>query len=176
MIREFKEEIERLRKLLSDQGISLANGIPMPSQPLQINHIPKMPTESSSISPRAQSEETFSPMKPSPPGDHSTPSSILQTSDVVTSLESLSSHPSNETSAKSSRSNKSSPRAKNHLRSPRGTESDNPRETVRVEKEYVEKIVEVEKIPESHLNKQKVIWHPPLTLFVLGIGRILPSC
>lgn len=156
MIREFKEEIERLRKLLSEQGISLANGVP--SQPIQVNNMAKLLTESSSLSPRAQpSEDIMSPLKPTPPAENTTPSSILQTSDVITSMETLSSHPSSDHPSKStSRSSRSSPRAKNHIRSPRGNDHEVPRETVRVEKEYVEKIIEVEKIPESHLTKQKV--------------------
>ena len=73
-------------------------------------------------------------------------------------------------SKSSPRSTKSSPRAKN-VRSPRPIDEENNNsnnnekvrveekivEKVRVEKEIVEVRVEVEKIPESHLTKQKVM-------------------
>eukprot|EP00604_Paraphysomonas_vestita_P002752 CAMPEP_0174820372 /NCGR_PEP_ID=MMETSP1107-20130205/4163_1 /TAXON_ID=36770 /ORGANISM="Paraphysomonas vestita, Strain GFlagA" /LENGTH=1055 /DNA_ID=CAMNT_0016035579 /DNA_START=57 /DNA_END=3224 /DNA_ORIENTATION=- len=102
-------------------------------------------------------------------------SPIIQTSDIITSIDSISPQPSKSssdiqsfstaaaTTTKSSpRGNKSSPRAKN-VRSPRATDEDNSKvrveekivEKVRVEKEIVEVRVEVEKIPESHLNKQR---------------------
>jgi hypothetical protein len=183
MIREFKEEIERLRKLISEQGITVPNGISVPAITAQPTNQPAV--KPSKPSPRIAAVEspvedsprghlrddsqsssdsalitTPPPIKPSPPSDDLTTSSVIQTSDIVTSMESVSPVPSHEQhstiitdqpSKTSPRSNKSSPRAKN-LRSPRPTVE----EKVRVEKEYIEKIVEVEKISQDQIQKQKV--------------------
>jgi hypothetical protein len=181
MIREFKEEIERLRKLISEQGIALPNGIPVLAQPTiqPSSHQPPSKPSPRIASVESSEEDTPPrplkdgsqsssesalitappPIKPSPPSDELTTSSVLQTSDIITSIDSLS--PSNgqdnialpgQPSKISPRSNKSSPRAKNHIRSPRPVVE----EKVRVEKEYIEKIVEVEKISEEQIHKQKV--------------------
>jgi hypothetical protein len=198
MIREFKEEIERLRKILSEQGISLSNGTSIPMQPMlqapnAIANAPKAVEDSPRSSPSTSSNAPLisapaaPSMKPSPPPSDDSQGSTFQTTDLLPSMDSLSPQPSNDlpsaapaavTSTKKSspRSNKSSPRSKTHIRSPRGEDASTCSEKAPaaaspgggggggagagqqtiIEKEYIEKIVEIEKIPEAHLHKQKV--------------------
>jgi hypothetical protein len=199
MIREFKEEIERLRKILSEQGISLGNGIGNAIQPTAAPRPAAPPAAAASASVVAAEEEAdkesprsspstasnaalisatpapaaMVPMKPTPPPPASledSPESVTasishhNTTDLLP-MPSLDSTPSSQLSGSSKKNSprgNSSPRSKNHIRSPRGVTGGggggggSGGEGNEKEKEYIEKIIEIERIPESHLHKQKV--------------------
>mmetsp|Transcript_1194 Transcript_1194/g.1942 ORF Transcript_1194/g.1942 Transcript_1194/m.1942 type:complete len:951 (-) Transcript_1194:160-3012(-) len=142
MIREFKEEIERLRQLLSQQNGGVA---PAPTQAPAIAPAAAPPAEDGSPQ-EAQHKQQKAEVTADAANFASMARDSSQASNTLPEVDFASLAQGGNTKA-SPRSNRSSPRS--------GTKRSPREERVKVEKEIVEVKVEVEKVSEEQLHKQK---------------------